>query len=120
MRCSKRLFSLPNRSYQESTHARNWGTSVHTLLGAGLNALQSEVIVDDPWEEDPEWAIKHYKTWQEGMKLPESQPLPALQLANSQGLSEDVEMDFYEEGIPINEPHIDVIITGEVVDILKV
>jgi hypothetical protein len=76
--------------------------------------MQTEVIVHDPREDVPEWAIKHYQTWQEGMKLPEFPPLPKLPATDTSETPTDVEMDFDEEGISIDTPHIDVIITGEV------
>ena len=51
------------------------------------------------------------------MRLPEFPSLPRLQPVNPSEVPEDVEMDFAEEGITMDTPHIDIVITGEVGDI---
>ena len=80
-------------------------------------AVQSEVVVNDPLEPVAEWAIKRYQTWHEGMEIPEISPPPRLQVATSPEIPEDVEMEFAAEHIDAEEPHIDLIITGEVCDV---
>lgn len=88
-------------------------------------------------EPDPQYSQKRYQTWDEDMEVPVPTPMPCPRVApmsrqmqrQSQGrgsesddmdadepridVSEDVEMDFEEEGVGEEVATLDVIITGE-------
>ncbi|KAF8588315.1 hypothetical protein K439DRAFT_1658539 [Ramaria rubella] len=100
-----------------------FSSNIDPSIGRNMYESGSEVVVNDPSEEDSRWATKRFQLQQGDTVLPKYPSLPRLELADPNvrvpveaeevEVSEDVEMDFEREGVEMSVPHIDVIITGE-------
>ncbi|KAF8522812.1 hypothetical protein JB92DRAFT_2886140 [Gautieria morchelliformis] len=94
-------------------HNGGFPSAIDPIIGRNMFEAVSEVVINDPLEPEPEWAIKRYATWHEGMELSNIPPPPKIPRVDSVEVPDDVEMAFDEEGVGFSVPHIDVIITGE-------